>query len=364
MSEDRKHTALGTPCAGSWDEAWIARVEAVEEELGRRVCGARTMSGTPCTLTSDHPSGRCRFHGGFALTGAPKGNRNAVLHGLYSRRLQVCGKHCPLWRTCPLWGDDVAELAQPKDGRRPVVYTCPYEQAEYDEVVADGMARYGQASAPDAMDRYLVHTLALLQVMMSRGARALTQQKLIDLTSAFSSTYTCERYRVHPYLEAFLRIAGEYRRFRRMLDANLPFCPPGDRDAPPPEPKEPAPDLCESVECRERPLPSKADLAPSAPVSSGTKGCSGMIHADGVTFLSRKAGTEELLKKSHSPQRLSERPGLSQAESAAGGRRRDCPRSFPRFAVDDSRTTASLEAGRRDGLSNGVTQRCRSPAVG
>ncbi len=278
MNEDRKHTALGTPCAGSWDEAWLVRVEAVEEELGRRVCGARTMSGTPCTLTSDHPSGRCRFHGGFALTGAPKGNRNAVLHGLYSRRLQVCGKHCPLWRTCPLWGDDVAELAQPKDGRRPVVFTCPYEQAEYDEVVADGMARYGQASAPDPMDRYLVHTLALLQVMMSRGARALTQQKLIDLTSAFSSTYTCERYRVHPYLEAFLRIAGEYRRFRRMVDANLPprrddagGGGPDDREAPPPRPKEPVSAPRESAECPQSPVLPERNTLRSAPGSSEMK---------------------------------------------------------------------------------------------
>src|SRR5690606_39090034 len=44
-------------------------------------------AGTPCQLPAgwgtDHPgSGRCKLHGG-ASPGPPKGNRNAVKHGLY-----------------------------------------------------------------------------------------------------------------------------------------------------------------------------------------------------------------------------------------------------------------------------------------
>ncbi len=95
-------TPRGTPRAKCWSDDWIATVDAKESLYGRRICGARLMSGTPCTLTSNHPSGRCRFHGGFDLTGAPEGNRNAVIHGLYSRRLMPCGPHCPVWQSCPL----------------------------------------------------------------------------------------------------------------------------------------------------------------------------------------------------------------------------------------------------------------------
>jgi hypothetical protein len=45
-------------------------------------CGARTRSQTPCKSPA-MPNGRCRMHGGKS-TGAPKGNRNAWKHGLYS----------------------------------------------------------------------------------------------------------------------------------------------------------------------------------------------------------------------------------------------------------------------------------------
>ncbi len=46
-------------------------------------CGARTRSGKSC-LSPGMRNGRCRMHGGKA-TGAPKGNKNAFKHGLYSK---------------------------------------------------------------------------------------------------------------------------------------------------------------------------------------------------------------------------------------------------------------------------------------
>ena len=49
-------------------------------------CGARTRSGRPCA-TSAMPNGRCRMHGGVTGGGAPKGNKNAAKHGLYSSAL-------------------------------------------------------------------------------------------------------------------------------------------------------------------------------------------------------------------------------------------------------------------------------------
>lgn len=82
MPTTPKHTTLGTPCARSWSNDWIATVDATERDLNHRICGARLPDGTPCCNQSDHPSGRCPFHGGFDLTCAPPGNRNHVIHGL------------------------------------------------------------------------------------------------------------------------------------------------------------------------------------------------------------------------------------------------------------------------------------------
>ena len=45
-----RHTPLGTPCARSWDDAWVKNVGAVEQRLQRRICGARTIAGNPCEL--------------------------------------------------------------------------------------------------------------------------------------------------------------------------------------------------------------------------------------------------------------------------------------------------------------------------
>jgi len=77
--EEVRTTPRGTPCARSWDDAWIARVERREDDLDRRICGARTIGHASCPAVSDHASGRCGHHGGFALTGAPDGNRNAAV---------------------------------------------------------------------------------------------------------------------------------------------------------------------------------------------------------------------------------------------------------------------------------------------
>lgn len=47
----------------------------------KRRCGAKTRSGGLCQSWGS-ANGRCRMHG--AKAGAPKGNRNALKHGLYT----------------------------------------------------------------------------------------------------------------------------------------------------------------------------------------------------------------------------------------------------------------------------------------
>jgi glucans biosynthesis protein len=47
-------------------------------------CGARTRVGTLCQSPAISGKSRCRMHGGKG-SGAPKGNRNAVRHGVYTK---------------------------------------------------------------------------------------------------------------------------------------------------------------------------------------------------------------------------------------------------------------------------------------
>lgn len=48
-------------------------------------CGAKTRSGKPCRSPAVQGKARCRMHGGAKGSGAPKGNRNALKHGIYTR---------------------------------------------------------------------------------------------------------------------------------------------------------------------------------------------------------------------------------------------------------------------------------------
>jgi uncharacterized protein YjcR len=48
-------------------------------------CGAKTRSGTPCKSPAVQGKKRCRMHGGAEGSGAPKGNKNALKHGRFTR---------------------------------------------------------------------------------------------------------------------------------------------------------------------------------------------------------------------------------------------------------------------------------------
>ena len=48
-------------------------------------CGAKTRSGKPCGSPAVSGRKRCRMHGGAPGSGAPRGNKNALKHGLYTR---------------------------------------------------------------------------------------------------------------------------------------------------------------------------------------------------------------------------------------------------------------------------------------
>jgi hypothetical protein len=53
--------------------------------LSSRRCGATTRAGDPCMAAAVRGKRRCRMHGGADGSGAPRGNRNALKHGLHTR---------------------------------------------------------------------------------------------------------------------------------------------------------------------------------------------------------------------------------------------------------------------------------------
>jgi transposase InsO family protein len=57
----------------------------------RNSCGARTRSRNSCQAPA-MPNGRCRMHGGMS-PGAPKGNKNALKHGLYTAEAIARRRH-------------------------------------------------------------------------------------------------------------------------------------------------------------------------------------------------------------------------------------------------------------------------------
>ena len=257
-------TPHGTPCAPAWDADWIALVERVEGKLDRRICGAVGMDGAPCPRESDHPTGRCTHHGGNHLVGGQPGNENARVHGLYARRLQKCDSRCALWEECPFAADDLLEIPLKQ---RPI---CVYEQLEYDALVAQYVpdekgdspvsARLTPAHAAHAGDGvvygvvtalrpaplgtvplsakphlHLVHTVALLQVMMSRAAAVVSTERFTEKTSASGENYKMESSKVSASLEAFLRLAREHRHYHRELTRTVDLLPePKPQDQPEP----------------------------------------------------------------------------------------------------------------------------------
>jgi hypothetical protein len=56
-------------------------------------CGAKTRKGTACQAPAVAGKKRCRMHGGAKGSGAPKGNQNALKHGLYTGEAKALNKH-------------------------------------------------------------------------------------------------------------------------------------------------------------------------------------------------------------------------------------------------------------------------------
>ncbi|HKH00900.1 MAG TPA: HGGxSTG domain-containing protein, partial [Bradyrhizobium sp.] len=49
-------------------------------------CSAKTRLGGSCRSPAVHGKKRCRMHGGALGSGAPKRNKNALKHGVFTRQ--------------------------------------------------------------------------------------------------------------------------------------------------------------------------------------------------------------------------------------------------------------------------------------
>jgi hypothetical protein len=245
-------TTRGTPAAPAWDTDWFRNVQAAEDTLDRRICGAKTPTGDPCLILSCHPCGRCRFHGGADLAGHHPANHNADSHGLYARALRPCGPSCPLWEKCPMAGDDVAQLQAPQ---RPI---CPYEAHDYQTAVNSFVQMLTPDDDPFYFDKWhaglyddhgklltndqdpaknlpphlldLTHRVATVHVMVNRAAAALRETDLIERTTIRAKDYNASYARPHAYLQAYLRLSAECRRYLALLKQCAPQ--PRDPDTP------------------------------------------------------------------------------------------------------------------------------------
>ena len=57
-------------------------------------CGAKTRSGQPCRSPAVNGKKRCRMHGGAHGSGAPRGNKNALKHGMYTKKVLAEERQC------------------------------------------------------------------------------------------------------------------------------------------------------------------------------------------------------------------------------------------------------------------------------
>jgi hypothetical protein len=67
-----------------------------DREIAPALCGAKTRSGRPCRTPVVTGKKRCRMHGGAPGSGAPRNNKNALKHGMYTREAIEDGKKLKL----------------------------------------------------------------------------------------------------------------------------------------------------------------------------------------------------------------------------------------------------------------------------
>jgi hypothetical protein len=97
---------------------------------------------------------------------------------------------------------------------------CPYEQSEYDAIVAD-LDTHANADV-NPLARHLVHHVALLSVMVSRASRALAMKPLTEKFEQTANDYHLAMEKPSAQLIAFEKLSRELRHWVRLFNQQHP----------------------------------------------------------------------------------------------------------------------------------------------
>ena len=133
-----------------------------------------------------------------------------------------------MWKTCPLASPEVAKL-DPKERPR-----CPYEVAAFNAAVTDVRTQLaakraqvlpaGEEAQP--LDVHVAAEVAMLRVVLMRAGAALAVKPVVDSTIVTGEKHGCTTTKPSAYLQAFLRVSSEHRRYVQLYRLTECASPP------------------------------------------------------------------------------------------------------------------------------------------
>jgi hypothetical protein len=119
-----------------------------------------------------------------------------------------------MWKDCPVSSEEVLKLPQ---NNRPM---CPYEAQQWEAALGAVEERMARTPEHDALDGQFGEHVALLQVMVTRAAHALSACGFTDVVKTQKDEVGAltSSVKLPSALQAFMRLSTEYRRCVKMIE--------------------------------------------------------------------------------------------------------------------------------------------------
>jgi hypothetical protein len=119
-----------------------------------------------------------------------------------------------MWKDCPVASEEVLKIPQ---NNRPM---CPYEAQQFEAALGAVEERMAEMPAHDALDGQFGEHVALLQVMVTRAAHALSACGFTDVVKTQKDEIgaSTSQVKLPSALQAFMRLSTEYRRCVKMIE--------------------------------------------------------------------------------------------------------------------------------------------------
>jgi hypothetical protein len=119
-----------------------------------------------------------------------------------------------MWKDCPVASDEVLKIPQ---NNRPM---CPYEAQQFEAALGAVEERMGNIPGHDALGGQFGEHVALLQVMVTRAAHALSACGFTDVVKTQKDEIgaSTSQVKLPSALQAFMRLSTEYRRCVKMIE--------------------------------------------------------------------------------------------------------------------------------------------------